>query len=65
MVSGIGAWTDTITLHEFCLDYDEVAEVTEATQELELDNNERLNSNIRQYISPHNPYGQYQGRGKL
>ena len=27
-------------------------------------NKERLNSNIRQYISPHNPYSQYQGRGE-
>ena len=44
------------------LDYDEVTEVTEVTQDLELDNNERLNPNIRQYISPHNPYSQYQGR---
>ena len=54
-----------IHLHDFCLDFNEVTEATEATQELELDNNERLNPNSRRYISPHNPYSQYQGRGKF
>ena len=53
-----------MTLYDFCLDYDEVTEATEATEELELDHNERLNANSRHYISPHNPYSQHQGTGR-
>ena len=59
-----GLIQSSIKFQDFYLDYDEVTEFTEVTPELEMDNKERLNSNIRQYISPHNPYSQYQGRGE-
>ena len=42
-------------------DYSE--EYSDRETEKHLDNKERLDSTISQYLSPHNPYSHHQGRG--